>query len=145
MTLRTPYLAILLLGGLAPVRAQVSSAPPDPSSVVTVRPALSASAVRPGGSVSGTVMMQIKPGWHVNAHKPTLDFLIPTVVTLKAPKAHDVGDVQAIPIEMVSMEELTQLQQGDKKAPKAEKPNSPSQQAVARVPKHQRKLDKKTS
>ncbi len=42
--------------------------------------------------------------------------------TLKAPSAHDVGDVQAIPVDMVPIEELTQLQQGDKKAPKAEKP-----------------------
>jgi len=44
------------------------------------------------------------------------------LVTLSAPSAHDAGEVQAIPIDMVSMEELTQLQQGDKTAPKAEKP-----------------------
>ena len=44
------------------------------------------------------------------------------LVTLSAPPAHDVGDVQAVPVDLIPMEELTQLQQGDKTAQKAEKP-----------------------
>jgi outer membrane biosynthesis protein TonB len=39
--------------------------------------------------------------------------------SLSAPKAFDVGDVEALPVEIVS---ITQLQQGDKKAPMSEKP-----------------------
>jgi colicin import membrane protein len=44
------------------------------------------------------------------------------LVTLAAPPAHDVGDVQAVPVEMIPLESLTQLQQGDLKAEKSETP-----------------------
>jgi len=30
-------------------------------------------------------LVTIEPGWHVNAHKPTFEYLIPTVLTLKLP------------------------------------------------------------
>jgi thiol:disulfide interchange protein len=30
-------------------------------------------------------LVSIEPGWHVNAHKPTFEYLIPTVLTLKLP------------------------------------------------------------
>jgi outer membrane biosynthesis protein TonB len=39
--------------------------------------------------------------------------------SLSAPKAFEVSDVEALPVEIVS---ITQIQQGDKKAPLAEKP-----------------------
>ena len=39
--------------------------------------------------------------------------------SLSAPKAFEVSDVEALPVEIVS---ITQIQQGDKKAPMAEKP-----------------------
>jgi len=44
------------------------------------------------------------------------------LVTLSAPKAHDAGDVQAMPVSIVPVESLTQLQQGDKTASVKEKP-----------------------
>lgn len=43
------------------------------------------------------------------------------LVSLGSPKTFDVGDVEAIPVDMVSIEELTQIQQGDKKAEAKEK------------------------
>lgn len=42
--------------------------------------------------------------------------------TLSAPRAFDVADVEALPVDIVPISELNQIQEGDKKAPMAEKP-----------------------
>src|SRR6185369_11716456 len=42
--------------------------------------------------------------------------------TLSAPRALQVADVEAFPVDIVPLDKLTELQQGDKKAPKKEKP-----------------------
>ena len=42
--------------------------------------------------------------------------------SLSAPKAFDVADVEALPVDIVPIESMTQIQQGDKKAPLSEKP-----------------------
>ncbi|MCH9650366.1 MAG: thioredoxin family protein [Deltaproteobacteria bacterium] len=39
----------------------------------------------PGSTARLSVMMSIEEGWHVNAHEPTLDFLIPTEATFELP------------------------------------------------------------
>jgi len=39
------------------------------------------------------------------------------LMTLSAPRAFDVTDVESLPVDIVPMEELTQIQAGDKKAP----------------------------
>jgi colicin import membrane protein len=44
------------------------------------------------------------------------------LVTLSAPPAHDTGDVQALPVDIVPIEALTELQQGEKTEPKTERP-----------------------
>jgi hypothetical protein len=44
------------------------------------------------------------------------------LVTLSAPPAHDTGDVQALPVDIVPIEDLTELQQGEKTEPKTERP-----------------------
>lgn len=44
------------------------------------------------------------------------------LVTLRAPAAMNVEDVEALPIDIVSISELTQMQQGDKTAPLKETP-----------------------
>lgn len=44
------------------------------------------------------------------------------LVTLSAPTAHDAGDVQALPVDIVPIESITELQQGEKTAPKTERP-----------------------
>jgi outer membrane biosynthesis protein TonB len=41
--------------------------------------------------------------------------------SLSAPKAFNVADVEALPVDIVPIESLTQIQKGDKKAPKAER------------------------
>src|SRR3974377_653170 len=47
---------------------------------------LSLDAVRPGDSFKVAVTLQITPGYHVNAHVPSLDYLIPTTVTFVPPE-----------------------------------------------------------
>ena len=42
--------------------------------------------------------------------------------SLSAPKAFDVTDVEALPVDIVPIESITQIQQGDKKSPMSEKP-----------------------
>ena len=44
------------------------------------------------------------------------------LVSLSAPAAFQVSNVESLPVDIVPLEELTQIQQGDKKAPMNEKP-----------------------
>ncbi|MBX3579077.1 MAG: cell envelope integrity protein TolA [Rhizobiaceae bacterium] len=44
------------------------------------------------------------------------------LVSLSAPTAFDVADVEALPIDIIPIESITQIQEGDKKATMAEKP-----------------------
>lgn len=44
------------------------------------------------------------------------------LVSLSAPRAFEVGDIEALPVDIIPIESITQVQQGDKKAPMAEKP-----------------------
>lgn len=44
------------------------------------------------------------------------------LVSLSAPAAFEVSEVESLPVDIVPLEELTQIQQGDKKAPMNEKP-----------------------
>jgi colicin import membrane protein len=41
--------------------------------------------------------------------------------TLSAPRPYEVGDVEALPVDIVPVQSITQVQEGDKKAPKKEK------------------------
>jgi len=48
--------------------------------LVEVTTALNQDGVRPGDLVSAAVILDIKEGWHINAHEPTLDYLIGTTL-----------------------------------------------------------------
>ncbi len=50
----------------------------EPLVHVDVKPSLS--AVQPGSSMKIAVILDIRNGWHVNAHETSEDFLLPTVV-----------------------------------------------------------------
>ncbi len=49
-----------------------------PPSVVTARIVLASHAVHPGTTVRIAVVANIDSGYHINDHKPSLDYLIPT-------------------------------------------------------------------
>ena len=42
--------------------------------------------------------------------------------SLSAPRAYEVADIEALPVDIVPVESITQIQEGDKKAPAAERP-----------------------
>ncbi len=84
MTWNSPRtrLMTLVLAAAATLAASLSlEAQPKPD--VKARLVLPASAA-PGTKTTVVVEMTLGPKWHVNAHKPSEDFLIPTDVTLKA-------------------------------------------------------------
>ncbi|MGH9396561.1 MAG: hypothetical protein ACRD18_06895 [Terriglobia bacterium] len=69
------------------VRAQ--SAPP----VVKASLVLSTDGVHPGAATRAAVVAQITPGFHINDHHPSLDYLIPTVLKLEPGKIFSVEKV----------------------------------------------------
>lgn len=54
-----------------------------PPSVASGRILLATNAVHPGTSERIAVVAHIKPGYHINDHKPSLDYLIPTKVVFE--------------------------------------------------------------
>lgn len=51
-----------------------------PPAVVSARAMLATNAVHPGATVKMAVVADVHSGYHINAHKPSLDYLIPTKV-----------------------------------------------------------------
>src|SRR3970282_29542 len=62
--------AVFALGGRALAQ------PTGP--VVEVKTAIGADGVRAGSNIKVAALANIAPGFHINDHKPTLDYLIPT-------------------------------------------------------------------
>lgn len=56
------------------------------------------------------------------------------LITLSAPPAHDAGDVQALPVDIVPIEQLTELRQGDKTASVQETPAPKQTERIDEVP-----------
>ena len=80
---------ILLLGGVS--FAQSSAR------VVKLQGFLSLDAIRAGDSFRVAVVLQITPGYHINAHVPTLENLIPTTVTFTPPPGIHIANPQYPP------------------------------------------------
>jgi Disulphide bond corrector protein DsbC len=55
---------------------------------------LETDAVHAGSTVKAAVVAEIASGYHVNDHVPSLDYLIPTVVTLPPAPPLTVGDIK---------------------------------------------------
>jgi thiol:disulfide interchange protein DsbD len=66
---------------LSPPEQAPPPAPGDLASVSATPPA----ALAPGATGTLTVRVAIRASWHVNANPPSLDYLVPTSVTLQAP------------------------------------------------------------
>ncbi len=83
-----PFRAFLTLGCLLlPIPAVATGTSSDdrlpaPDEIVAPAAYLSLSGVHPGGSALLAVTGDILPGWHVNAHLPSEDYLIPTELEL---------------------------------------------------------------
>lgn len=66
----------LIFGGTGAIHAQ------SPPAVVTAKFVLSTSAVHSASTARAAVVATVTPGYHINDHHPTLDYLIPTDLTL---------------------------------------------------------------
>jgi len=76
-------LLIVIMGALIlPAGAQPANPGPD----VSVESALNADAVHPGGVLRVAVQVKLGAGWHVNAHKPLDEYLVPTALTFTPPE-----------------------------------------------------------
>jgi DsbC/DsbD-like thiol-disulfide interchange protein len=64
-----------------------------PPQVVTARTLLSTDAVHAGHTAKIAVLARIEPGYHINDHKPSLDYLIPTRVAFDASPSLKVENV----------------------------------------------------
>ena len=81
--------AIALLSGAAR-----GAPPPRPATLMTAVAAADPATVAPGGAFTLRIDATLSPGWHVNAHRPSEDYLIPT-------------EVKAPPVEGLSFSEFT--------------------------------------
>jgi thioredoxin:protein disulfide reductase len=79
-------LALTLSSGARPAFAAV----PDPATLLKV----DASVTPRSEAGRGTLVLKatLAPGWHVNSHKPSEDYLIPTTVTLAEPPGVRFGE-----------------------------------------------------
>ncbi|MEX0680421.1 MAG: cytochrome c biogenesis protein CcdA [Balneolales bacterium] len=87
------FFIVVLIGvsGLYPVDSY--SQLRESSEKVEVETFLSVDAVRPGDTFRAAVMLHIADNWHINAHRPTLNYLIGTEVLLEARNRFIVADI----------------------------------------------------
>jgi Disulphide bond corrector protein DsbC len=81
---KMPCFGLALVSAAAMGRAQ--SAP-----VVTARLVLDSDAVHPGSVGKAAVIAEVAPGYHINDHVPSLDYLIPTELKLESPPVLETG------------------------------------------------------
>ena len=62
--------------------------------VVKARGLISASAIRPGDKFKVAVVLEVADGYHINAHVPTLDYLVATKVDLNPPSGITVKELK---------------------------------------------------
>jgi thiol:disulfide interchange protein DsbD len=84
-------LVILLLFGIG---SKISAQPAGSAGKVEAEVKLSQNVVPAGDSVAAAVVMNIDEGWHVNAHEPTLDYLIGTELTIDTHSGFMVSGMQ---------------------------------------------------
>jgi DsbC/DsbD-like thiol-disulfide interchange protein len=70
----------LIAASLLVLLSSVPSSAGGPPTVVSARTLLATNAVHPGQTAKLAVLARIEPGYHINDHKPSLDYLIPTKV-----------------------------------------------------------------
>lgn len=84
------FIFILSLALAASAPAQLTSS----AEHVKTQTLLSVDNVHAGGTFQIAVIADLDEGWHVNAHKPTLDYLIPTALTLEPVAGLTFGEIK---------------------------------------------------
>ncbi|HEV2844464.1 MAG TPA: thioredoxin family protein [Thermoanaerobaculia bacterium] len=94
--MQIPCLFVFLALAAAPVLEAQIQAPKKASFVLSAN----RTAYEAGGPAKVAALVTIDPGWHVNSHKPTFEYLIPTVLDLELPEGWPRETVQYPPGEM---------------------------------------------
>jgi DsbC/DsbD-like thiol-disulfide interchange protein len=71
--------------GVATAPAQETAAPKNPSEIVTTHSFVSLDPVPRGKEFQAAVVVKIATGYHMNSHKPSDSYLIPTTLTPQLP------------------------------------------------------------
>ena len=77
--------ALLLISATHTNLAQQVALPPKPSDIVSTKTYVSMDPVPRGKEFQAAVVVKINPGYHMNSHKPSDSYLIPTTVTPQLP------------------------------------------------------------
>lgn len=93
------YLLLVFAVGLWPARLAAQTEEP----VVGARMVLATDAVHPGSPAQAAVVAQIVAGYHINDHKPSLDYLIPTELKLEPDKPVEVTKIDYPKGELVKL------------------------------------------
>ena len=64
-----------------------------PEQVVKAKVTMASPVARPNTIVRAAVVVEVLPGYHINDHHPSLDYLIPTEVKLEPSKQVTVNDI----------------------------------------------------
>lgn len=83
------FLLFLMLGMTVPASAQLGQNP----DIVKVTPRWSKSGALPGDNVQLALQLDIDKAWHINAHQPLDEYLIPTEVKLNSPEGVSLGRI----------------------------------------------------
>jgi DsbC/DsbD-like thiol-disulfide interchange protein len=77
--------ALILISGAATAPAQETAAPKNPSEIVTTHSFVSLDSVPRGKEFQAAIVVKISTGYHMNSHKPSDSYLIPTTLTPELP------------------------------------------------------------
>jgi thiol:disulfide interchange protein DsbD len=92
--LRNFLLALLGLGSMAGFTAQAQTTATAPArDLVKLSHRLSVEQTRPGDTFLAAVILDIAPKWHVQAARPTFDYLVPTALELTPEPGIQLGPV----------------------------------------------------
>ncbi len=83
------FFAVVFSFGLVAAAAWAQA----PGQVVKAKVTMASAVARPDTVVRAAVVVDVLPGYHINDHHPTLDYLIPTEVKLQPSKQVTVKDI----------------------------------------------------
>jgi thioredoxin:protein disulfide reductase len=90
--------ALLLVSASRTASAQETAAPPKPTDIVSTKTFVSMDPVPRGKEFQAAVVVKINPGFHMNSHKPSDTYLIPTTVTAQLPDGFTLVGEPAYPL-----------------------------------------------
>lgn len=91
--MRMRSVAAVLAAGILALGFSRQAAAQQPLSVVKATLLLSADAVHSGALTKVAVVAEVAPGYHINDHHPSLDYLIPTELSFGASREFSAGPI----------------------------------------------------